>query len=257
MSIKIPSSSKEKGKPKMKNKTRFLIGLVISFVALMVVSQPALAFTYPSSRHSSSSSPTWLFILIIIVVAAFLGIIIYQRRKAKPGSAGPGKVSSIVQDKLVPGENVIRQLSNGKADFVATDKRLLRFSGKGFEQLNYTDIAAVNYKTSGGKKAATRVLIGVCLLIMLGITVGIWAAAFSSSVRNVSKLDAVIVTIVAVGIGIVGFLAMSRDFGFYQIESKQGVITDPGSWRIVRPPAYLGNANVEEFAKTIKERLVA
>jgi protein-S-isoprenylcysteine O-methyltransferase Ste14 len=256
MSIKIPPLFLKKGKSKMKNKIKVLFALVMSLIGLMFITQPVLAYTYPSSRHSSSGSPTWIFIPIIVVVIAFMALMIYQRRKAKP-AAGPGKITSIIQDKLAPGENVIRQLSGQKADFVATDKRLLRFSGKGFEQINYTDIAAVNYKTSGSKKVATRILIGVCLLVLLGITVGIWAAAFDSSVRNVSKLDAVIVTIVAVGIGIVGFLAMSRDFGFYQIESKQGVLTDSGSWRIIRPPAYFGNANVEEFVKTLKEHLVS
>jgi protein-S-isoprenylcysteine O-methyltransferase Ste14 len=242
----------------MKNTIRFLFGLVISFIALAVIPQAAIAFTYPGGGHSSSSgNSSWIIIPIAVFLVIFIITIVYQRRKAgKVIPVGPVNVSSVVQEKLLPGESPIRQLSNGRADYVATDKRLLRFSSSGFEQIEYTGIAAVNYKTSGGKKAAVRILIGFCLLIMLAITVGIWVASFDSSIRNVSTTDAIIVTIIAGVIGVIGLLALSRDFGFYQIESKPGVQSNAGSWRIVRPPAYFGNANVDEFIKILKEHLV-
>jgi hypothetical protein len=240
----------------MPKKMRFLIGVVIGLAAATAFPQAALAYTYQTYSHHSSNSG-WVFIPILLFVLALGGTIIYQRSKsAKPNVAGPIKISSIVQQKLEAGENPLRLINNGKADFVATDKRVLRFSRDGFEQLKYSEIASVEYKSSAGKKTVTRVLMVFCAIVAVGIAIGIWSAAFDSSVRNVSKLDAVIVSVVVIGLLLMCFMAFSRDFGFYQVELKQGVAADAKSWRIIRPPAYMGNANVIDFIQVIKQHLV-
>jgi hypothetical protein len=234
-----------------------LFTLVIS-----IIPQTALAFTYQSSNHrteTDSGDSSWIFIPIIILAIGFIVMIYYQRIKTKKdawnGDQTEINVSSVVQDKLLPNEKPIRKLTNKHSDFVATNKRLLRFSAGRFEPIDYNNISTVSYKTSRGRKIATRVIIGFCMIMMLWITLAIWAALFDSSVTNVSLTDVIIITLVCSGIWVVGIMAASQDFGYYQIESKVYNQTNLKSWQIIRPPWYFGNINVDEFIKTVKKQI--
>lgn len=239
-------------------KSRFLLALSCIVIALVSIS--TLAFTYPSSgSRTSSGSSSWIFIPLVVLAIGAGALVYTQRRRASKeankAKSGDIKVSTVIQQKLLPDEKPIGQLNNGRADFVATNKRLLRFSSGGFQPLDYVQISDVSYKTSSSKKLAARVAIGLCMIVMLLITIFIWISAFDESVRNVSITDAIIITVVAAGIGVIGFMAATRDFGFYQVESTAYDKANLKSWQITRPPAYFGNANVDEFVKTVKEQL--
>jgi hypothetical protein len=218
-----------------------------------------MAYTYPSSRRSSSGDSSWIFIPIIIVVVIFIVSFAMQRIKAGKEAAdqkrGEIQVSSVIQEKLLPEEKVLRKVNSGRAEFVATDKRLLRFSSKGCEPLEYSQISAVSYNTSARRKLAVVLIIGFCMLILLGLTIGIWVSAFDSSVRNVSVMDALIITVVCALIGFVGYLGIKHDYGYYQIESDSYEKTNAKSWRLLRPLAFLGTANLTGFIEAVKKQL--
>ena len=244
----------------MKSKLKFLLCWLITSIILTMIPQIALAFTYPNPRRTTNSGDSsWILIPIAVIVVGFVVMIYFQRRKASKeaakGTQADIKVSSVVQAKLLPNEKPIRQLNIGRSDFVATDKRLLRFSAGGFQSMEYTNISGISYKTSPGKKLAARIVIGLCMILLIWITIFIWISVFDHSVSNVDVMDAIIITVVTVGIGIIGVMGASRDFGFYQVESKaidQGALK---SWQITRPPLYFGNINVDEFVKTVKEHI--
>ena len=167
------------------------------------------------------------------------------------------KVSKVIEEKLMPGEKVIAQTLAGRSDFVATDKRLLRFSAGGCEALEYTKISEVSYKVPHGKRLAARITLGLCAVILLMIAVGIWVGgALDPSVRNVSISDATIVSLVC--IGIVGFSLWGikyLDFGYYQIQSQEYDKTTIEGWRLPRP--LFARARVDGFVKAVKERIAS
>jgi len=250
----------------VKYKWRFLFGWVITFVGLIIIPQSALAYTYPGSGDTNDSGFKWIFILLAILVIGIAVTAYIKRRQANRisgASSGQNrngmpptiKVSSVVEEKLLPGEKAIRQISSGRSDFVATDKRLLRFSAAGCEPIEYAKMSDVSYKTSPGKILAVRIIIGFCVLVMVWVTGVIWISAFDSSVSNVSVTDAIIITLVCIGVIALGLLGASRDFGYYQIESQTYDQATLKPWRITRPPGYWGNAGVDEFIKTMKERI--
>ena len=163
------------------------------------------------------------------------------------------KVSSVVKEKLMPGESVIGQVKTNISDIIATDKRLLRFSSNNYEAIEYTDISGIKYGTFGGRKITSRVLIVFCSILLIGIAAMIWAAYFDSSVRNVSLGNAVLLSIVC---GVFALLSLAAvftfDYGYYQFESlKIGKDTEK-YYRLMRP--MFGSSKVDNFIKTASEK---
>lgn len=239
----------------MKKKLQLLLCWLITSIIIILAPQITLAYTYPTSRRSSSSySLEWIILPVLLLVVGFAATMVVQRKKAGKGvTTGPPKVSSAVQEKLLHGESPLKEIMCGRADYVATDKRLLRFSVTGFEPLEYASISAINYKTSRSKKLAARVVIGLFQFTMTWTIILIWVFAFDSSVINVNVMDAIMVTIIGVVIFVICFFALSRDFGYYEIANKTAGKSKP--WQINRSPEYLDNANIEDFIKTVKERI--
>lgn len=175
------------------------------------------------------------------------------------------KFPRVVQEKLLPDEKPVRQLASGRSNFVATNKRLLRFSAGGFEPLDYQKISAVSYQTSPSDRTV-RIIIGFALIMLLLLTIGTWIytliyifsplriSIFSASVRT-SVTDAVIITLACGVNGVIGIISAARHMDYYQIESKTYDQINNKSWQITRRPWYLGNSDVEEFVKTVKEQI--
>jgi membrane protein implicated in regulation of membrane protease activity len=180
-------------------------------------------------------------------------------KDAGKGAQTEIKVSSVVQKKLLPDEKPIRQLTSGRSNFVATDKRLLRFSAGGCEALDYHDISAVSYKTSPQNKTM-RMVIGIVLILLLLFIVGVWIytliytsssarISISSATVSTSWSDAIIITLVFAVLIVFGLVTMMSKYHYYQIESKAYDQNNIKSWQIIR------RAKVEEFVKTITERI--
>jgi hypothetical protein len=252
----------------MKTKLKFLFCLVTTLAGFMLLSQTAVAYTYPDSSKSSSGAASAVIIPLVLLAIGFVAVAIVRSRRAnrvsqpdKSGNSaitqGSTKVSKVVEEKLLPGEKVITEISAGRSDFVATDKRLLRFSAGGCEALEYAKISEVSYKVPQGKRLAGRITLGLCAVILLMIAVGIWVGgALDPSVRNVSISDATIVSLVCIGIA--GFSLWgikSLDFGYYQIESQTSDKTTIKGWRLPRP--LFARARVDGFVKAVKERIAS
>ena len=183
-----------------------------------------------------------------------------QRSKdVEKGALTEIKVSSVVKKKLLPDEKPIRQFTSGRSNFVATDKRLLRFSVGGFETLDYHDISAVSYKTSPQNKT-TRMIIGIVLILLTLFLVGVWiytwiytssssSISVSSATVSTSWRDAIILTLVFAFLIIFGLVTLRSKNYYYQIESKAYDQNNIKSWQIIK------RANAEEFVKTITERI--
>jgi hypothetical protein len=166
------------------------------------------------------------------------------------------KVSEVVEEKLLPGEKVIAQTLAGRSDFVATDKRLLRFSAGGYEALEYAKISEVSYKVLHGKRLAYRIILGLCVVILLWIAVAILVGALNHTYSNLSISEGIIISLVCIGIAGFGLWAIkSLDFGYYQIESQEYDKTTIEGWRLPRP--LFARARVDAFVETVKERIAS
>jgi hypothetical protein len=166
------------------------------------------------------------------------------------------KVSKVVEEKLLPGEKVIAQTLAGRSDFVATDKRLLRFSAGGCETLEYAKISEVSYKVPHGKRLAYRIVLGLCVVILLWIAVAILVGALDHTYSNLSISEGIIISLLCIGIAGFGLWAIkSLDFGYYQIESQKSDKTTIEGWRLPRP--LFARARVDGFVKAVKERIAS
>ena len=180
--------------------------------------------------------------------------------KTNSGNSPPTRdrinVSKVVEEKLLPGESVISQTLAGRSDFVATDKRLLRFSVGGCEALEYAKISAVSYKVQHSKRLTSRIVLGVCVVIMLWIGVAILVGALNRTYGNLSISAGIIISLLCIGIAGFGLWAMkSLDFGYYQIERQEPDRTDIESWRLPRP--LFAGARVDAFVKTVRDRIAS
>lgn len=251
----------------MKNKLRCLFCLIATLVGLMLISQTALAYTYPDSPNESSGSALAVIMLLVLLAIGLTTVVIVRSRRASRVS-GPDKsgnptitqdgikVSKIVEEKLLPGEKAIAEIQAGRSDFVATDKRLLHFSAAGCEALEYTKISGVSYKVPHGKRLAIRITLGLCAVILLWIAVAIWVAALDPTYRNVSIPEATIISLVCIGFAGFSFWAIkSLDFGYYQIGSQTSDKLTINGWRIPRP--LFARARVDGFVNAIKERIAS
>ena len=165
-------------------------------------------------------------------------------------------VSKVVEEKLLPGEKVIAQTLAGRSDFVATDKRLLRFSAGRCEALEYAKISTVTYKVQYGKRRTSRIVLGICVVIMLWIGVAILVSALNQTYGNLSISEGIIISVLCIGIAGFGLWAIkSIDFGYYQVESQEYDRTAIESWRLPRP--LFARARVDAFAKTVKDRIAS
>ena len=110
------------------------------------------------------------------------------------------KVSKVVEEKLLPEEKVIAQILAGRSDFVATDKRLLRFSAGRCEALAYAKISAVSYRVQHSKRLTSRIILGVCVIIMLWIGIAILVGALNRTYGNLSISAGIIISLLCIGI---------------------------------------------------------
>ena len=162
------------------------------------------------------------------------------------------KVSKVIQDKLLPDEKVTAQILVDQLDFVATDKRLLRFSASGCEALEYAKISAISYKIQHSKRLTSRIVLGVCVVVMLWIGIAILMGALNQTYGNLSISGGIIIGLLCIGIAGFGLWAIkSIDFGYYQIESQEHDRAPIGGWRLYRP--LFARARVDVFVKTVKE----
>jgi len=166
------------------------------------------------------------------------------------------KVSKVVEEKLLPSEKAIAQTLAGRSDFVATDKRLLRFSAGGCEALEYAKISEVSYKVQHGKRLTYRIVLGLCVVIMLWIGLAILVGALNHTYGNLSVSEGIIISLLCIGIAGFGLWTIkSLDFGYYQIESQEYDRTAIEDWRLPRP--LFAKARVDAFAKTVKNRIAS
>jgi len=150
------------------------------------------------------------------------------------------KFSKAVEARLLPGEKVIAGISAGRSEFVATDKRLFRFSAGRCKELEYTKISEVSHK---GPELAALIGLIFCVVITLWIVVEM---AFG----NPDILCVIILgplCIAFLGLCLWGIKSLSH--GYYQIESQTFDKTALKGWRL---PCHFHRARVDEFVKTIE-----
>jgi len=251
----------------VKTKPKVLLSLALAIFALLLMAQPVLAYTYPSSRRSSSSSSTAALIPMGIIAVGFVAYAVaLQRQGSKmgfmptdPKAAGPDgtiKVSEVVKAKLLPGEKPLAQMPSGRADFVATDQRLLRFSSGGSKAVEYGSLSGASYETPKGRRMAAGIVLAVCALVAGGLGIGVFASSFDSSVRNVSVFEGVLMLIFCLALAACCILvAVYQDFGFYQFRARTTGAIAPQEWQIKRHP--FARKRVDGFARIVSDRIKA
>lgn len=249
----------------MKNKLRLLFCIVAALTGFMLLPQTAVAFTYPEPSNKSSGLPLAGIVLLFVLLAYLIAVIVTSwranraNRLDKSGNAtitqGRIKVSKMVEEKLLPGEKAIAEIPAGRSDFVATDKRLLRFSAGGCEALEYAKMSGISYKVPRGIYLAIRITLGLGAVILFVIAVGMWVGFFDPS-TNVSISEATIISLVCIGIaGCALWGIRSIDYGYYQIESQTFDKSTIRGWRL--PRRLNTRARVDGFVKAIEERIAS
>jgi hypothetical protein len=171
---------------------------------------------------------------------------------------GNMKIPKWVEEQLLEGEEVISKISSGSrlnmVDYYATDKRLLRFSGKtDYEVLEYDklSIAFTKYGLATGIFRIFSLLFGLfCISLGILTFVGPTFHTGTSTLRTKAPFE---VSLLFCGIGFFVILAaIGGRYGYYQIE-EQGVDSkELKKWRIGR--TRWGGGKVDRFAKVVEER---
>ncbi len=165
-------------------------------------------------------------------------------------------VSKVVEEKLLQGEKPIAEIPAANCDFVATDRRLLRFSTDGCEALDYAAMSGISYKIYHGKRIAARIVLGFCmaLSIYLGLVIGIMGMI--SPADNMSRSQAAMVMVVFLALAAFAFVAIKTvDFGFYQVDSRMAGGLALEDWRFPTHP--FTRRRIDHFIGIVKERIAS
>lgn len=164
------------------------------------------------------------------------------------------KAPKSVEAQLSKEERVIGKISSGKADYYATDKRLLRFKSEAdYHVLEYPQVSITFMKYGMGWKLfrVFAVLFGL-LSFGLGVlgfigptthngtTTMHWGAPFGVSL---------LLWVIGLGCIAMGLLLM---YAYYQIKAPGIEGKELKRWRIQRH--RWGSANADRFAKIVEER---
>ena len=158
-----------------------------------------------------------------------------------------------VEGQLLEGEKVISRLSHGMADYYATDKRLLRFTGKSnCRALEYgkMSITFVRYGLGWSIFRTFAVIFGL-LCIGLGI-LGFVGPTFYSGTTIYHTQAPFEYVLLFWGIGLFCILVpLNSRYGYYQIKGVGIFTQDLKKWQIVRN--RWGAGNIDRFVKIVKE----
>lgn len=168
------------------------------------------------------------------------------------------KVPKWVEQQLSKGEKVISTISTGGrlnlADYYATNKRLLRFTGKSnYDVLEFekTSIILKKYGLGSSILRIFGVLFGLfCISLGILTYVGPTIRTGSTTLNLRAPFS---FTLLSCGIGLfVIFIVLWGRYAYYQIECPGFDNKDLKKWRIERP--RWGAGKIDRFAETIKER---
>ncbi len=166
---------------------------------------------------------------------------------------GNQNVSSVILEKLLPGEIVINQYK-ARIDLVATDKRLLRFTNTDFRALEYSNISAIKRGTYTGKKLVVRGIITLCTIFLMSLGIGVLVDGISGSSRNNNALTGGIFFLVCLGVAAPSmWFAYSFGYNYYQIEGPKIDGNSSKIWRIA-VPAW-GRSRVKSFIESIEKQI--
>lgn len=159
-----------------------------------------------------------------------------------------------VEGQLLEGEKVISRLSHGMADYYATDKRLLRFTGKSnCRALEYgkMSITFVRYGLGWSIFRTFSVIFG-SLCIGFGILGFIGPTTHSgTTVMHWGAPFEYVLLLWGVGLFCI-LLPLNSRYAYYQIKGAGLYTQDLKKWQIVRN--RWGAGNVDRFADIVKER---
>jgi len=148
------------------------------------------------------------------------------------------KFSKAVKARLLLGEEVVAGIWVRRSEFVATDKRLFRFSAGRCEELEYAKISEVSRK---GPELAALIGLIFCVVITLWVLVEMMFG--NPDIPVVIILGPL--CIASLGLCLWGIKSLS----YYQIESQTFDKTALKGWRL---PRLFARARVDEFVKTIE-----
>jgi len=146
--------------------------------------------------------------------------------------------SKALKARLLPGEKVVAGILVRCTEFVATDKRLFRFSAGGCEELEYAKISEVSRK--GPELAA---LIGLIFFVVITLCALVEMMFGNPDIPIMIILGSLFSA--SLGLCLWGIKSLS----YYQIESQTFDKTALKGWRL---PRLFARARVDEFVKTIE-----
>ena len=161
-----------------------------------------------------------------------------------------------VKEQLLETEKVVSKFSHRSTDYYATDRRLLRFRGKGksdYDTLEYDKMSIRFKRFAGFWWHVVRGLMTLCGLLMIAAYAidlfGLDAQFGWSTGQKIHPLLGLFLVFTGLFI-IVKTLSL---YGYYQIESPGFSSKDLKKWLIGR--GRWGSGKADRFAKVIEEKV--
>lgn len=169
---------------------------------------------------------------------------------------GGNRVPKSVEDELMENENIIGKARGiSRADFIATDRRVIRFGGLGgksrYSSIEYEKISIKLLRHN------MRINIGRVMLAALGfilITMAIvmlWGPTTHDNGTTTNWGGPPALAVIALIAAAVCFWFVVKFYRFYQIESPGMHKKELLKWRIQRP--RWGASKEDEFARIVRE----
>lgn len=157
------------------------------------------------------------------------------------------KVPKSVEEKLLEGERVVGKISNGGADFYATDKRLLRFtSASDYWVLEYSQISSIKLTKHVIRLTIFRLLAAILGLYFIAIGINSFIDPDMISTPFGAKILLFVIGAAAI------IFAIISDVSYYQITAPDFDNKDYRRWRLQQ--FCLTARNVKKFLKLIEEK---
>ncbi len=137
-------------------------------------------------------------------------------------------------------------------EFIATNKRLLRLSGQGHQEiLDYKGITVEFFRGSTGLRVGLWALLVLVLLILFMVISSLFALAEGNTHISTSNV-VFLIFIVIIVVPFAFWISLQRFYGYYIIKSPQLAGKYLGEWRILCP--RWGRAKVDAFIGFIREK---
>jgi hypothetical protein len=157
-----------------------------------------------------------------------------------------------VRAQLLDGESVLAKASGSFADYYATDRRLLRFTGKSnCEATRYSDVSITLRRHGWGWHLLGLFAVAFSVAVAaLGVLM-LWGPTIGDTDYSGPPILALVMFGLAASLV---WVTINFAYRYYQISIWREDKGTPDNWRFPRPRFALGNPALDRFAAIVEER---